>query len=556
MVARFLIVFGVIGIAQASADAGACTVFALGDSARVIVGKNLDWEVEAGDLLINPRGRTKLSRAGDFEWAARYGSVSFNQGGRDQPLGGMNEAGLVVEEASYWPSKYPDAEGRPAINEFEWVQTQLDRFATVDEVLAGLVDLVIEPTLGGLHYFVADRSGAVAIIEFLDGETVVQRPDVPVLTNDTWERSRRYLGQHAGFGGTRVAGPGPESPERFVRAATLMQTVGTTVEDANRVLDDVAQDDTVWSIVYDPVELAVYYRTASAPAPKFLSLRPGDFSIASAVALTADLAGDVRPALKPATGATVTLVANAGVSIEIGGRIVLIDALFDLNGRPGAPPSRYAHLDRDQLDRLERGEDPYACADIVLATHGHDDHATRPSLVRHLESCSSAELYLPELAWPEGDPGWPPQRVHQVSVPRGASMLVREGTVRLEALGFRHGSRAGNEPAHVGWLVESDGLRILHVGDAAPMPDNLHDFDGALAAPVDLAIVPHWFVTHDGGWAWLVEELRPRQIAVVHVVTLDPRVMDALAAAVSEHPELIVLSEPLEVLKLAPLSPR
>jgi penicillin V acylase-like amidase (Ntn superfamily) len=32
------------------------------------------------------------------KWVSRYGSVTFNQYGCENPTGGMNEAGLVVEQ--------------------------------------------------------------------------------------------------------------------------------------------------------------------------------------------------------------------------------------------------------------------------------------------------------------------------------------------------------------------------------------------------------------------------------------------------------------------------
>jgi choloylglycine hydrolase len=548
--ARFLIVLGCMAMAQASTEVGACTVFASSDGTRVVVGKNLDWEDGSGQLLLNPRGQGKVARVGGFAWEARYGSVTFNQFGRGRPLGGMNEAGLVVEEASYWPSRHPEPDGIPRVDEFEWIQFQLDRFGSVDEVVENLDGLGIEPSLGGLHYFVADRGGRVAIVEFLAGSMVVHRPDVPVLTNDTWERSRDYLARHAGFGGTRVVGPGPESPERFVRAATLLAEAAPTVEDARRILDDVAQDDTVWRLVYDPVELAVHYQTMSAPGPKSLTLQAADFERAARLSLDARVTGDVRSVLDRSSPATVTLLANAGISLQLDGTVLLVDALFDLNGPAGAPPSRYAHLDPLRLDQLERGIDPFGCADLVLITHGHDDHATRGSVMRHLEHCPESELYLPDGAWP-GFTG-PAGRTHPVLVRRGQVVRARDHEVRIEALGFRHGSRTGHEPAHVGWLIQGGGARILHVGDATPMPDNLHDFSGALAAPVDLVLVPHWFITHEGGRRWLLEDLRPSRIAVVHVVTKDPRVMEGLAKIQGTLPDLIVLSESGQRVDLTP----
>jgi L-ascorbate metabolism protein UlaG (beta-lactamase superfamily) len=248
----------------------------------------------------------------------------------------------------------------------------------------------------------------------------------------------------------------------------------------------------------------------------------------------------------------VTFLANAGVQVELAGSTILVDALFDLNFAPDAPPSRYSHLDPVELDRLERGVEPFRCADFVLVTHGHDDHASRASVLRHLQYCTDAELFVAAGSWTDEEPPLPTGRVHPVAVPRGRSLLVADAEVRIEALGYRHGTRTGTEPAHVGWLLAGGGVRILHLGDATPTPDNLHDFGGALMEPVDLALVPHWFVTHEGGWAWLVDELQPRRIAVLHVVEKDPRVMEGLAAVAARHPDLIVLTRPFEQIEIRP----
>jgi choloylglycine hydrolase len=42
-------------------------------------------------------------------WVATYGSVSFNQNGRELPCGGINEAGLVIEQMMHESpkSRYP-----------------------------------------------------------------------------------------------------------------------------------------------------------------------------------------------------------------------------------------------------------------------------------------------------------------------------------------------------------------------------------------------------------------------------------------------------------------
>ena len=291
----------------------ACTSFRLLVDDSPIIGKNLDWSIEDGILSMNPRGLCKRALVEPaslpLEWVSKYSSMTFNQFGREFPLGGMNEAGLVVEELSYWPSKYPPLDERPGINELQWIQYQLDVHASVAEVIEHISDVQVRPMLFGLHYFVVDASGEAAVIEFLDGELVIHRGSelpVPVLTNNTYRNSVRYLSLHAGFGGKRIVSDGPESPERFVRAATMLQEFedGQRSTDpvmyAFQILEAVAQDDTQWSIVYDVKSRRVHFITASVPIKRSISL--GDLDLdCSGVAIALDLSdnheGNVREKL-------------------------------------------------------------------------------------------------------------------------------------------------------------------------------------------------------------------------------------------------------------------
>jgi penicillin V acylase-like amidase (Ntn superfamily) len=69
------------------------------------------------------------------EWVSRYGSVTFNQYGREMPNGGINEAGLVVETLMLPRARNPaPTTGRAVI--VAWVQYQLDNSGTVAEVIA------------------------------------------------------------------------------------------------------------------------------------------------------------------------------------------------------------------------------------------------------------------------------------------------------------------------------------------------------------------------------------------------------------------------------------
>ena len=80
-------------------QADACTAFCIKDSNNLLVAKNLDWPVGDGLILVNKRGLFKeayISGSKRISWTSRYGSITFNQFGKEFPLGGMNEKGLVT----------------------------------------------------------------------------------------------------------------------------------------------------------------------------------------------------------------------------------------------------------------------------------------------------------------------------------------------------------------------------------------------------------------------------------------------------------------------------
>jgi len=247
-----------------------CTAFVLSREGETVLGKNLDWELGAGLIVTHPRNRAS---------GRPYASITCNQLGSDLPLGGINEAGLVVEELSFTPSLYPERGDLPAVDEFTWVQRQLDRHGTVDEVVSALGDVAIVKEYMGLHYIVADRTGDAAAIEFLGGRAVVRRGHdlpVPVLANDTYDNSVRYLERHSGFGGSRMETGGTGSPERFVRAARRVREFTGSSDDpvtaAFAILDNVCQDDTQWSLVYDSRRTVLHVRVRGRDDTRTIAL--------------------------------------------------------------------------------------------------------------------------------------------------------------------------------------------------------------------------------------------------------------------------------------------
>lgn len=297
-----------LGIALSlTAPADACTTFCLRDDGRILFGKNYDWNVGDGLLVVNQRGLARTAGVeGDkpASWVSRYGSVTFNQYGRDFPSGGMNEKGLVIELMWLEGVRYPTPDQRPAVDVLQWIQYNLDSHATVAEVLAADQKIRIKGEVP-LHYLVADRKGQVATVEFLDGRLVAHTgKDLPVaaLTNSTYQQSET-------FRQTAKDPQGRGSLERFARAADRVAKFdgekGDAVAYAFETLDQVAQGSyTQWSIVYEIDRGRIHFRTQSHRPIRTLSLAGLDFDCGHPVrvlSLDKKVEGDVAGHLVPYT---------------------------------------------------------------------------------------------------------------------------------------------------------------------------------------------------------------------------------------------------------------
>jgi choloylglycine hydrolase len=91
-------------------------------------------------MYLTKRGVEKTANTDAFDhnpltWTSKYGSATFNQHGREFPLGGMNEAGLIVETMVLEDGEYLSPGSRPEVETLQWVQYQLDNFSTIEEVI-------------------------------------------------------------------------------------------------------------------------------------------------------------------------------------------------------------------------------------------------------------------------------------------------------------------------------------------------------------------------------------------------------------------------------------
>ena len=280
-----------------------CTTFFLDQGVQYVFGRNYDFPIGDGLAVVNKRDVKKEGYSNTMlTWTSKYGSVTFNQFGREFPMGGMNETGLVVESMALEKTKYPKPDSRNVIEMAQWIQYQLDSFSSVEEVLSSNSKIRIRPISNapGVHFFVCDKSKACAVIEFIENKMVFYKnSDLPVkaLTNDT------YADSINGLESNHIPQPDKfKSIERFIDAANMVRAHGSKsdilpVDYAFSILDSASLPPfTQWTIVYNIPNLTIHFRTSNSLKIRHFSLKSFDFSCKTPVKIidiNNKLSGDI-----------------------------------------------------------------------------------------------------------------------------------------------------------------------------------------------------------------------------------------------------------------------
>jgi len=237
-----------------------CTVFTNVEKLTTVAAKNYDCIIDGGMIFTNRRNMIKKSLVmppeKEFSWISLYGSVTFSQSGKGMPSCGINEKGLIVEQATLPETKYESKDERAEISCLETIQYLLDTSATVEQAYKSFQNFRISNNSAKLHYFIIDRCGKKAIIEFLNGETnfISVNDRLPIITNSSYEdlctHRKKYSSEYE-----------ENSFMRFDIVKSELLKGGLMTEDrAFLILDKAKRTDTIWSIVYEIEQNKIYFK--------------------------------------------------------------------------------------------------------------------------------------------------------------------------------------------------------------------------------------------------------------------------------------------------------
>jgi L-ascorbate metabolism protein UlaG (beta-lactamase superfamily) len=202
----------------------------------------------------------------------------------------------------------------------------------------------------------------------------------------------------------------------------------------------------------------------------------------------------------------VTYIGNAGFMITVGGKKILIDALFE-----GTP------IPNDVAELLEMAQPPFDDVDLILATHIHADHFDAEMVFSHLQNnlgsvFVSSHDVVSEVTEIE--------EVRDRAIPIQLQRRVGEKTqlavngIGLEALFLDHGGGTPN----LGFIITTEGRRFFHTGDMDTNSVSVSQLQryGLPDKRIDIAFVAHFMLITEEQHAHILEGIQAEQIVAMH----------------------------------------
>ena len=192
------------------------------------------------------------------------------------------------------------------------------------------------------------------------------------------------------------------------------------------------------------------------------------------------------------TNPSVTWIGHATMLVRLGGSNILFDPVFSERASPVsfAGPRRIVPLPIDIAELPP--------IDIVLISHNHYDHLDAESVKRIAAMPQGSPLFLV----PMGLKAW----FAELGIARVDELdwwqQTRHGDLKVTFVPAQHWSKRtltdANQTLWGGWVVEGDGLSIIHTGDTGFSQD-FRDI-GERLGPFDMAFIPigsyapRWFM--------------------------------------------------------------
>ena len=217
----------------------------------------------------------------------------------------------------------------------------------------------------------------------------------------------------------------------------------------------------------------------------------------------------------PASSLDITYIANEGFLISSSKKKVLIDAVFTEGYGIYAVPAP------ELLERMRKAEAPFKDIDIILVTHADGDHFDPSSMVHYLKNNPNTTLICPQQAFrfmgEEAGFGQIKDQIEPIELECGATAELNCQGIPLKILRLKHSLDKSNMKQNLSFIVELEGKKFIHLGDAEEKIDNFEKYQWLKQEDIDVAFIPFWYLPDPDGRDIIKNLINPKHIFLMHI---------------------------------------
>ncbi len=213
----------------------------------------------------------------------------------------------------------------------------------------------------------------------------------------------------------------------------------------------------------------------------------------------------------------ITYLANEGVLIEYEGKRVLIDALHKSDLKI------YQFTQVAFRQNIIGKVAPFDQVDLFLVTHLHGDHFNPAMTIDFLEKHEESIMVAPNqvvgtmknIAYLDG-------QIYRLNGTDKGLVYEMDG-IKINALPLIHSYPQKNAwIENMAYLLDFEGLTVLHVGDAEFLPENLNRIQKAIGKGVDYVLLPDWYFEDEKTIAQVKQKIKAKKYMAMHVMVTVP----------------------------------
>jgi L-ascorbate metabolism protein UlaG (beta-lactamase superfamily) len=233
----------------------------------------------------------------------------------------------------------------------------------------------------------------------------------------------------------------------------------------------------------------------------------------------------------------VTYIGNCGFLLSSNDKQILIDALFYKGFDYYSTPADSVVL------KIQKGQEPFAHANMLLITHDHPDHFDVNMVGRYLANNPENRVIAPSLVINSirSQSIIPVSDKQLVEIDelnkQGMDTIIRG--VKIKSFSLQHDNRPKIQ--NVGYLVEIDGIKVFHSGDNTGAVEAEFDRMQLHNRNVDLALLNFYgFRTSKEERDFTKSHINPKNIVLMHIPPKEMNVVKDSCDKISDFIDITI----------------